>query len=54
MRPDWEKFKESSPINYSEIPVEQMSEYHPVKQEENIRGYENREDIEKVMENVFQ
>ena len=39
MRPDWEKFKESSPINYSEIPVEQMSEYHPVKQEENIKGY---------------
>ena len=39
MRPDWEQFKKTSPISYSEVPAEGMSEYNPVNDEETIRGY---------------
>jgi thiol-disulfide isomerase/thioredoxin len=39
MMPEWNKFKKSSPITFSEIPAEEMSEYNPLKNEENITGY---------------
>ncbi len=39
MMPEWNKFKKSSPITFSEIPAEEMSEYNPLQNEENITGY---------------
>ena len=39
MKPDWEDFKKYSPINYSEVPVEEMYSYSRVEDEENITGY---------------
>ena len=39
MMPEWNKFKNVSPISISEVPAEQMSEYNPLQNEENIVGY---------------
>lgn len=39
MMPEWNKFKKSSPIIFSEVPAEEMSEYNPVMDEENVTGY---------------
>ena len=39
MMPEWNRFKLSSPISISEVPAEQMSEYNPLHNEENIVGY---------------
>ena len=39
MMPEWNKFKKSSPITFSEVSANEMSEYNPLDSEENIRGY---------------
>lgn len=39
MMPEWNKFKNVSPISIGEVPAEQMSEYNPLENEENIVGY---------------
>ena len=39
MMPEWEKFKKTSPITFSEVPAEQMVEYNPIVGEDNITGY---------------
>ena len=39
MMPEWNKFKNVSPIEIGEVPAEQMSEYNPLQNEENIVGY---------------
>tara|TARA_Y100000389_G_C17333856_1_gene449563 strand:- start:265 stop:738 length:474 start_codon:yes stop_codon:yes gene_type:complete len=39
MMPEWNKFKNVSPISISEVPAEQMSEYNPLQNEQNIIGY---------------
>ena len=36
MMPEWNKFKNVSPVEIGEVPAEQMSEYNPLENEENI------------------
>jgi thiol-disulfide isomerase/thioredoxin len=39
MMPEWNKFKKTSPITFSEVSASEMSEYNPLNSEENIKGY---------------
>ena len=39
MKPDWEEFKKTSPINFSEVPSEEMFSYNKLDNESIIQGY---------------
>ena len=39
MKPDWEEFKNNSPINYSEVSMEEIMDYKPSPKEESVRGF---------------
>ena len=39
MKPDWEEYKKTSPINFSEVPSEEMYSYNKLENESIIQGY---------------